>query len=86
MNMEELKPILAGLVRHGLTSAGGYLVASGVIQSSQVSDLVGAGMVLAGIAWSWWQKKGQSDVTAAFKVLTANVKPASSTTTQGASK
>ena len=77
MDTEQLKPILAGLVRHGLTTAGGYLVASGVIQSSQVSDLVGAGMVLAGIAWSWWQKKGQADVNAAFKVLTANVKPAS---------
>jgi hypothetical protein len=86
MDMEELKPILAGLVRHGLTSAGGYLVASGVIQSSQVSDLVGAGMVLAGIAWSWWQKKGQSDINAAFKVLTANVKPASTSNTVGASK
>ena len=77
MDTDQLKSVLAGVVRHGLTTAGGYLVASGGIQSSQVSDFVGAGMVLVGIAWSWYQKKGQADINAAFKTLTANIKPAS---------
>lgn len=31
MDTDQLKSVLAGVVRHGLTTAGGYLVASGVI-------------------------------------------------------
>lgn len=71
MDSEALKPILAGLVRHGLTTLGGALVAGGYIQSSDVSAFIGGGMVVAGIIWSWWQKEGQAEVSDLLKKLTA---------------
>ena len=37
MESEALKPILAGIVRHALTTAGGALVAGGYMDSSQTS-------------------------------------------------
>jgi hypothetical protein len=60
MDMEALKPILAGLVRHLLTTAGGMLVAGGYMDSSDEASFIGGGMVVAGIIWSWWQKRGQA--------------------------
>lgn len=72
MDMDEIKLILAGLVRHGLTTAGGALVAGGYMQSSDTSAFVGSGMLLAGIVWSWWQKVGQAQTTALLKKLTAS--------------
>lgn len=71
MESEVLKPILAGMVRHGLTALGGMLVTDGVIQSSDVAGFVGAGMMVAGIAWSWYQKVGQAKLLA----LMAKMKP-----------
>jgi hypothetical protein len=71
MDTEALKPILAGIVRHALTSAGGALVAGGYIQSSDTSALVGGGMVIAGMLWSWWQKEGQAKVSALLQKMTA---------------
>lgn len=57
---DTMKTILAGMVRHGLTTLGGALVTGGWMDSSQTSAFVGGGMVIAGIAWSWWQKQGQA--------------------------
>lgn len=71
MDTEALKPILAGLVRHGLTSLGGALVAGGYMQSSDTAAFVGGGMVVAGMIWSWWQKEGQAEVSALLKKVTA---------------
>lgn len=56
--------ILAGIVRHLVTTGAGVLVAHGYIQSSQTEQVVGAVMVLVGIGWSWWQKQGQAAVAA----------------------
>lgn len=60
MDESALKPILAGLVRHGLTTLGGVLVSAGYMQSSDTAAFIGGGMVVAGMAWSWWQKRGQA--------------------------
>lgn len=46
------------IARHVLTTIGGGLVASGAIDSGQLETGVGAIMVLSGIAWSVWQKRG----------------------------
>jgi hypothetical protein len=54
-----LKPVLAGIIRHSLTTVGGALVAQGVIQSSDENALVGAAMAVLAVAWSWWNKVGQ---------------------------
>lgn len=51
--------ILGPVVRHGLTTAAGALVADGVIKDSDTQMYVGAGMAIAGLVWSWWQKRGQ---------------------------
>jgi hypothetical protein len=69
MDSETLKPILAGMVRHLLTTAGGALVAGGYMQSSDMAGFVGGGMLIAGIAWSWWNKRGQSLVQAELAKL-----------------
>lgn len=71
MDSETFTPILAGIARHALTTAGGALVTDGVIQSSDVSGFVGAGMVLLGIGWSWWNKRGQALMADQIKRLTA---------------
>lgn len=71
MESEVLKPILAGMVRHGLTALGGILVTDGVIQQGEMTGFVGAGMVIAGVAWSWYQKVGQARLLA----LMAKMKP-----------
>ena len=71
MDKELLTPLLAGIARHALTTAGGALVTSGVINSGEVQGFVGAGMVLLGIAWSWWNKKGQAMMADQVKRLTA---------------
>jgi len=81
MDTEALKPVLAGLVRHTLTSAGGALVAGGYMSSSETSAFVGGGMVLAGVAWSWWQKEGQAKFIAILAKMHP-VAPPSATTGQ----
>lgn len=79
MDMDALKPILAGLVRHALTSLGGMLVASGYMQSSDTAALVGGGMVIAGMLWSWWQKEGQAKLLAIVAKMHPVVSPNATT-------
>jgi hypothetical protein len=62
--------VLTLLARHLLTTAGGVLVAHGYLQSSGMSDFIGGGMVLLGVAWSWWQKQGQAETAALLRNLT----------------
>jgi hypothetical protein len=66
---------ILGLVRHALTSAGGYLVADGLATSSQVSDAAGAIVILIGLAWSIWNKRQHA---AAIKVALATPVPVKS--------
>lgn len=51
---------ILAVARHLLTTAGGALVADGVLTSAQAQDGVGAIIVLLGIAWSLvnkWQHR-----------------------------
>jgi pyrimidine deaminase RibD-like protein len=43
---------ISSLIRHGLTSVGGSLVAKGVITTTMFDEVVGAIVVLAGVIWS----------------------------------
>lgn len=52
-----MKDFLFPLLRHGLTSAGGYLAAKGMIAASSVDEAVGAVVVLVGVLWSIVEKK-----------------------------
>ena len=47
---------ILGLVRHGLTFAGGYLVSSGLLDAAGLENAVGAAITLLGIAWSIYDK------------------------------
>lgn len=51
------KEQIAGLVRHAFTTFGGGLVTAGVATESDLNILAGGAAVLAGIIWSWWQKR-----------------------------
>ena len=46
-----------GLIRHILTTGGGVLASKGVIEAGQVETIVGAVIVLIGVAWSVWAKR-----------------------------
>lgn len=70
MDMEIIKPFLASMARHAITSAGVYMGFTGTEQT----QFVGAAMVLAGLGWSWWQKRGQAQ----FIALLAKMKPVAS--------
>lgn len=67
---------IAGLAaRHFLTTSGGWLAAHGYLGSTTTEQFVGAGMIVAGIGWSWWQKQGQAAVAAdlaRFKMLVSS--------------
>lgn len=72
---ENLQSIAAGIIRHGLTTAGGYLMASGVIHGQGgVQAFVAAGMVIIGVAWSYWQKVGQAKAMAELAKVSSLVK------------
>lgn len=52
-----MKVIILGVIRHGLTVAGGVLVTNGHLSSSEVEVVAGAGAILVGVIWSVIQKK-----------------------------
>jgi len=46
-----------GLLRHGLTVAGGVLVANGYADAATVDTITGGGMAAAGVLWSVLDKR-----------------------------
>jgi hypothetical protein len=54
--MTLLKSILSGLLRHALTFAGGWFVASGYLTSNQAAQGVGYVLGVLGLGFSVWSK------------------------------
>ena len=52
-----MNPNLSSLIRHGLTAAGGFLVAKGLASADQVGELAGAVVTLIGVVWSMTKNK-----------------------------
>ncbi len=52
-----MKDQISGLIRHGLTALGGFIVAKGLVEDSLIQDAIGAVMTLVGIIWSVAAKK-----------------------------
>ena len=52
-----MNPTLSSLIRHGLTAAGGFLVAKGLASSDQVGQLAGAIATVIGTVWSIWKNR-----------------------------
>lgn len=46
------KAITAGILRHLLTAAGGYLVAKGYIGAENVDTVIGGILAITGAGWS----------------------------------
>ena len=51
------KDIILGLIRHLLTFAGGTLIAKGIADQAEVSELIGGIMTVIGVIWSMASKK-----------------------------
>ena len=52
-----MNPNLSSLIRHGLTAAGGFLVAKGLASADQVGELAGAVVTLIGLVLSMLKNK-----------------------------
>ncbi len=52
-----MNPTLSSLIRHGLTAAGGFLVAKGLASADQVAELAGAAVTLVGVVLSILKNK-----------------------------
>lgn len=52
-----MSPNLASLIRHGLTAAGGFLIAKGLASADQIGELAGAIVTIAGVIWSMTKNK-----------------------------
>jgi hypothetical protein len=48
--------IVGGIVRHALTSVGGYFVATGALDAGTLETAIGAVVTLVGVGWSIWTK------------------------------
>lgn len=48
---------LQSMFRHALTTAGGAIVADGVLSASDWQTVSGAIAILAGLLWSWIEKR-----------------------------
>jgi len=51
-----VKDLFAGAVRHLATFGGGWLIAHGILQGSQLNAFIGSVCFLGGVAWSAWDK------------------------------
>lgn len=58
-----MNPNLTSLIRHGLTAAGGFLVAKGLASSDQVGELAGALVTIVGVVLSMLKNKKTSTPT-----------------------
>jgi hypothetical protein len=52
-----MNPNLSSLIRHGLTAAGGFLVAKGLASADQIGELAGAIVTIAGLVLSMIKNK-----------------------------
>jgi len=57
---------IIGLIRHILTFAGGFVVASGDIAEPQLDTLVGALVTVVGIVWSVLEKRKKKSIPTAI--------------------
>lgn len=64
--LDILRPFAAAALRHALTVGAGALMAHGAVSSSGAEELVGAGMTIGGIAWSWYEKRGRAQLAQAL--------------------
>ena len=59
-----MRDIVLGMVRHGLTTLGGMLVARGYMDAGQLEPVIGAMVVIVGVAWSAIEKQQRAKLVA----------------------
>lgn len=52
-----MKAAILGLVRHILTTAGGYFVGNGTLTGAESETAIGALVALVGVVWSVIEKR-----------------------------
>ena len=52
-----LDKAISPLVRHGITVAGGWMIANGHADAETVQTIAGGGVAAAGVVLSWLEKK-----------------------------
>lgn len=52
-----MKKEILGVLRHILTTAGGYLIATGAVDAATVEVAAGAIVTLIGVGWSIYEKR-----------------------------
>ena len=55
-----LTQFVGPVIRHGLTVAGGYLMAEGIADQTAVDAITGGGVALVGVVLSLWDKKNRA--------------------------
>lgn len=50
-----------GLIRHALTTGGGFLVAAGYLDETTMLEIVGGLMAAIGVGWSIYDKRAKTD-------------------------
>lgn len=71
MDTDLLKAFLGSAVRHGLTVAAPALIAAGIMPATETNAFISAGMFIAGLGWSCYQKYGMAIVTGLLKKITS---------------
>lgn len=65
------KETILGLIRHGLTFAGGILVTKGLADEATSTELIGGLIAVIGAIWSIIQKRSAANVPAAMNLFVA---------------
>ena len=66
MKQKLIQQVITAIVRHGLTAAGGFMVANGYTDASTEQQIIGGLLALVGVVWSYFQKKtAHADLKAA---------------------
>lgn len=65
--LDVIKPFAVACLRHALTVGAGVLATHGTISASGSEQLVGAGMVVGSLVWSWYEKRGRVQITQALQ-------------------
>jgi len=60
-----MKDKVLGLIRHALTTAGGSLVAGGVLVETDLMAIIGGIVTAAGVVWSYVEKQQREKKEAA---------------------
>ena len=66
------KPLM-GIIRHALTTGGGFLTSSGIADADAVTGLVGALMAVIGCLWSWFTGEKVDDFRAKLEGLARHI-------------